>query len=188
MTNDIVKIKLRDGAREFEAEGPLNVVQTLLNDWKAFYKELNVASRQDLGNAASDVGSGGESKNKKKRKGFKNAKAVAESQAMNTVAIANEIKGHKNWPTFSSRIVLAAGKLYEKAALVLRFSPQPLTSGDIAKVQEVLGIKADRVNFSNCLKANLSKLMTDGARSSGRPKYKLTAAAIDEFDKWVEKK
>jgi hypothetical protein len=172
---------------EFEGEGPREDLESILERW---WKPLNSVadeSEEQADGTDPELKKARKSKAAVKRKPPSTVRSNNDVSSFDAVTIANELKSGGNWSKYNTKIVVAPGRLYEKAAMVLQSSDEPLTSGEIAKVLEVLGVKADRGNLSNSLKDNLSNLITDSSRSSGKPKYKLTASAIKGFEDWLNK-
>jgi hypothetical protein len=190
MANDNrIRIRLRAGNREIEAEGTKADLLELLEKYWAPVS-LN-ASEEEEEDHTDDKPTGNKRKPMRARPSKPKARATNatnEKEAFDANGFANMIKGEDHFPTINTKLIQARGILFRKACLVLRYSDEPLTSGEIQKALEALGIKVQLGNLSNSLKDNLSSLMSDAARTAGKtPRYKLTARAITEFDEWLKK-
>jgi hypothetical protein len=193
MTGSTIKVRLRAGQREIEIEGSRKDVDDLLtkfwsDSWLATeplltengdhgVEQLEQFAKRTLG--------------KKKRKpirdvGGKSGPKAAES-AFDPTAIVNRIKEDERHETFQKKIVQVRGDPYHKAAFVAWFADTPLTSGQIHKVLEGLGVKVSLPRLSGTLSENSHDLITSGKRSRGGAPitYHLSSPAKTAFESWL---
>lgn len=188
MSAAIVKIKLRVGNKEFEGEGTkADIIDLLEKFWVVHEDGPRDSAEEEEDAQQNDKKKASKPKTARTRATRASTKS-SDNDGFDAPSLANDIKGLDEFPLISKKIVHAKAVLFQKGALILRYGNDPLTSGQIKKVLDVLGVKVSLGNLSRALAQNMSSLMTDAARSDGKPKYKLTARAIADFDEWLKKK
>ncbi|MHC4054681.1 hypothetical protein [Bradyrhizobium sp. 25ACV] len=177
-----VKIKLRIGVREIEVEGPRNDVDALLERW---WQDSDLPFKPAPEGAKATLE---RHKQKRTRQASRPIDDNADG-AFDANATANEIKEHAIFDRITSKIIHAKGDPFNKVALILWISDQPLTSGQIHRTLEALAIRIGLPDVSKTLKKYMSKFLTSAQRRAGGPPatYRLSAQAAADFENWLMK-
>lgn len=110
--------------------------------------------------------------------------ASAESVNFDALSVANAVKQHAQFDLFKRKIILGKTPRSNRVKFVSWFiEDTPLTSGNIQRVLQNLGVKMDPATASR----GLSDAKDDYIKSEDgpQPTYALTARGREEFGKWL---
>jgi hypothetical protein len=182
-----VKIRLKSGGREIEIEASRDDVDALLKEWWG-HERQDDDGEDSVGGAA---GTGEVKKVRKRRASGRSAPLKQDDQGDPTLdahEIANAVRRHGKIAIFEKKILHVQGDAYHKVAFIAWLIGKPLTSGQIHRALNQLGVKIDLPRVSKVLKNNISKFITTGQRrpGGGAPSgYSLSGAAKAEFERWL---
>lgn len=165
-----VKIKLKAGSNEFEAEGTMEAVDALLAKWWGPTKHHGFTHRENAREIEPNRSTSGADE--------------PDTSGFDATAVANSLKENAQFPLLNKKIILAKGEYYNKIAMVLWYYNKAMTSGEIHKVLTCLSVKITLPNLSNTISRNNSKFLHEGQRKRGgsQTRYRLTASAIAQFE------
>ncbi|MGD0139920.1 MAG: hypothetical protein ABSD28_13675 [Tepidisphaeraceae bacterium] len=181
---NVVKIKLRDGSREIELEGPRADVDALLKTWwqdEPF--EHSASGNSDKPGAPKPASRRPPSS----RAGSPRSTSHGKAPPFDPQPIVNRMRDHPDFQIWEEK-VLHQRNAIKKIKLVAWFSKEPQTTGEFHAILQGLGVKANQGNVSNSVKAAISDFLQDGTRTRGAVvRYKLTSNAEKEFGAWLKK-
>ena len=174
---DTIRIRLRSGEHEIEIEAPRNDLDALLERWWAS-EGLKTQSGTTKSHHA-----------KKKSRAATNPVTASQTRAedhFDELGVANRLKEEQRFPKITEK-VLHAGSQLQKVTLVCWYVDSEVTSGNIQRILEMLGVKISLPDVSKILKKHQNKFITPVKRKAGGaiPKYKLTSKARADFEKWL---
>ncbi len=183
-----LKIRLKNGTREIELEGPKEDVAEFLEKWWTPEAQSNEDEDTTI---VRDSSSHNSKRTKKRKTSRESSGGIAADKPSDPDRdpnkIANDVKQDAKFSVIEQRIILAPGDIYNKVAFICWFVGRPLTSGDIYRALVALSIKIDLPRVSNILKKNMSNFLTSSKRiSGGKPaEYTLSAKAKSDFETWL---
>lgn len=195
-----IKIKIRVGNSEIEAEGAKADVDDLIKHWwerLAESRDLEPADRsQSTADEAKDPPNTPAKSKRPSTRRSSSSKSSSKSStngdsanaAFDANGLANRIKSD---PSFHSHetTILHGTDLFNKILLVCLHANAPLTTGDIHKTLTALGVKAALSSISRQVGAKGNLFLNDTPRKSGStPTYELTSVAKANFKKVLDGK
>ncbi|MHA7813828.1 MAG: hypothetical protein ACX94C_10595 [Phycisphaerales bacterium] len=178
-----VRVRIRDGEFEIEAEGPQSFVQETVAEWVESVKN-GIEQRVKDKKPATRKSSG-----KTKQSGSKTSKRAVPKDAeddFDSQTLVNQIREDGQCEMFERKVLDARSRI-NKAKLILWYADRHLTTGQIAKVLSGLGVKIGTPGISTAINNHLNDFLQDGTRTKGAViKYKLTGKSAREFTKWLE--
>jgi hypothetical protein len=180
---DTVKIRLRSGDAEIELEGSRANVDQLLELW---WQKRGTSSPAHQRPAGASEGTGGRGA-VRRRSSAQSSDGTKKPEGIDPNQIANQVKESDQFHLIERKILHTPRDSYNKAAFVLWFVGDALTSGAVHRVLDALGVRIDPAAVSRIMKKHLQQFTTTGRRKRGGPPpaYRLTAKAHTEFEKWL---
>lgn len=190
-----VKLHLKNGKREITLEGEMSDVDALMDKWWVSPSPSDdPADDEDVGgedepetgtNGASAAKAARPAKKRARRSATPSGDGMAARAAYDTNKFANDVKQDPKFERIKEKIILGSPKTWDQIAFVCWYAKEPLTSGDIKRCLEALGIKMDTPKVSHALSANSEKFLFSEQRVKGAiVRYTMTSAAIADFEKW----
>lgn len=181
MAGDVVKLKLKDGSREIELEGPIGDVDKLLVKW---WGEAPEGSPAGLGGQRKPPAA---ARARNARRSPVAGSGTPPDGSFDANEIANRVKDSQDFGAVERRILHVDGDAFHKVAFPIWFVNQPLTSGAIHKILGALHVKISLPGVSKALERNIKNFTTSKRREQGGPPaaYQLTAKARAEFETWL---
>ena len=180
MAASSVKLRLKDGSREFEGEGSLADIESLLA--KVWFGE---ALKERAGSSKLPPETNIHKPSQSKRS---NSNEGADESGFDANEFANKLKNDELFPKIEKNIINPRGKVLNKVTFVLWHANVPLTSGQIHKSLSLLRVKIDLPSISNCLSKNSKNFILSKPRTNGGPpsQYSLSAPALSEFNALID--
>lgn len=178
-----IKVKIKVGNAEIEAEGPKADVEGILQVWWSSLEQRSPHSDSAPHEQAVDRASPKRSPPKKSNAPSSDDDATNGEFKFDPTQAANQIKQHQSFRAFRDRILHGTNR-YNKVALVFYLLEEPLTSGDVDRVLSALGVKIGVGNVSTIIGKHSGDFMNSSPRKAGgaAPKYRLTSHARSELE------
>lgn len=181
-----VRIRLRSGSREIELEGPRLDVDALLERWW-----LSGEQRQEQDEDAAELSEPRSGRtNRESRPKAKRAKVTPNggvSPLFDVQAVVNKMREDVDYELFEQKVLHEKDSL-NKLKLVCWFTRAELTTGEIAKILQELGVKIEQSNVSHTLRRARSEFLQDGVRRKGAiVRYRLAGKSNKDFETWLRK-
>ncbi len=176
--SSIVKVKLQHGQHSIEVEGSYEEATKLLERYWAS-EPIDAGSGHGKGEAKPPT--------KKAVRPKQQANGEAAAPKVDANEWANTIKDDPRFDTFQTK-VLHQKDVYNKLAFVAWYIGESihLSSGDIHRILELLGVKLSLPAISTCLSKNSTKFLTAAEKGPGHSTlYKLVSKARKEFGEFV---
>lgn len=195
-----IKIKIRVGNSEIEAEGAKADVDDLIKHW---WERLAESRDSEPANASGSTADDSKdapntpvrskrptarrsSSSKSSSKNSTNGDST--SSAFDVNGLANRIKSDPSFHIHEANI-LHGTDLFNKILLICLHANAPLTTGDIHRTLTALGVKAALSSISGQVGAKGGLFLNDTPRKSGStPTYELTSVAKANFQKVLDGK
>jgi hypothetical protein len=176
-----VKVRLKAGSREIEAEGPRGDVDELLAKWWTPPSADGDGEEEQIDLGRRPKRPGATSRKRATSPGSEGKGGVP----LDLQPMINKMREDESHDTWEEK-VLHTRSLINKIKLVCWYHNEPLTTGQIVKVLEGLGVKTQLSNVSTAIKDALAEFLQDGVRTKGAIiRYKLTGKTAKEFEAWL---
>lgn len=179
-----MKVKIERGSSSIEIEGDLNEVERVLDRW--WGPEASSATDRPL-----DIEQpGSEPETKKPRRGPRRASRPRPTSDQNgngfdADEVVAKMKNDPRYEMFVRKVILAPKGRAEKAKLVSWFVGEtPLTTGNVQRVLQRLGVKIDPSNVSRAMSGD-AKHDYIVTRTGPQPTYALSITARTNFEQWL---
>lgn len=179
-----MKVKIERRSSSIEIEGDLNEVERVLDRW--WGPEASSAAEQ----SSDGEQSGFDSEARKARRAPRRAsrpRATSDQNANGFDAdeVVAKMKNDPRYETFVRKVILAPKGRAEKAKLVSWFVGEtPLTTGNVQRVLQRLGVKIDPSNVSRAMSGD-AKHDYIVTRTGPQPTYALSITARTNFEQWL---
>lgn len=180
----MLKVDIRIGKARIILEGTSEEVDSILErHWEPHAENLILHDARGSNSSEENENSSKEAKGKTKPRARKPSSSKAatkgseESQKLEE-ELANKIKSDNNFPSINSKFITGKATVLDRCKLVIYFSEQPLTSGNIQRVLTRLNIKTSLPTVSRTLSGKSADFITSG----NPPEYKFTATARSDFE------
>jgi hypothetical protein len=172
-----MRVHIQRGSSIIEVEGNYEDVEKVLDKW--------------WGNAITFVETiTSDSESKAPKKASKKTSRRTTNPETNVTngfdatAVVNAIRNDERFEIFKRKIILGKANRANRAKFVSWFTHEtPLTSGNIQKVLQGLGVKVDPATMSRALADAKNDYLRDD--SGPQPTSWLTARAHDEYGNWL---
>jgi hypothetical protein len=119
-------------------------------------------------------------------------KGTDEESNIDIMSVVNAINASDKYDIINKKIIKKSNQL-ARILMVFYFASKingnaRITTGDVEKITDQLGIKIKQPNAARTLKADMRFFAADSVRKKGTPtKYKLNRKGSDEFEKIITK-
>jgi len=183
-----MRVHIQRGQWSIEIEGEPDEIHKILERWWEPQPEDNFDQET---NETDDPGTEKGNQKKVVRKKKTNRaprKPSSDSENQHRAdhnAIANDIRQDPNWPKFDEKIVSTEkASRSQKAKFILWFTHEKaLTSGDIMRVLNSLGVKMDAPTASKAMNDSKNDFIRDDAGPAAT--FRLTGLAKKKFEEWL---
>jgi hypothetical protein len=178
-----MKVKIERGSSSIEIEGDLGDVERVLERWW-------LPDSSTVMEGGPDVPPGADSDGKKGRRATRRVsrpRVVSDQSANGFDAdeVVAKMKNDPRYELFVRRVILSPKGRAEKAKLVSWFvGDTPLTTGNVQRVLQRLGVKIDPSNVSRAMSGD-AKHDYIVSRAGPQPTYTLSITARTNFEQWL---
>lgn len=180
-----MKVRIKFGNAEIEVEGAKTDVEAVLGTWwlNISEKDAGAVDEAELHLDGQDAVPKRQATKRSTKKSPATSGSAAIDEKFDANGFANRVKQAPGFPRFREA-VLHGTSAYDKVALMCYLSDEPLTSGDIQRTLNALGVKMSIPNVSNLLAKRSSDFMNSVPRKLGGTvaRYQLTSHAKAKFE------
>ena len=183
----MIKVHIKLGSAEIDIEGdPKGVHDILERHWEPHVSalisgtsgsEVSIDVIQEPNDAAPPAAK------RRKRTQSKTFQTPGKSDdSALEEEIANKIKASPSYEHIKKKFIIEKASLVDRAKLVMSFHDSGLTSGNVLRVLEKMGVRTDAPAVSKALSANKGEFLTSGSPT----RYKMSGATEASFEKIME--
>lgn len=173
-----MRVRIQRGSSSIEIDGDYSEIEKVLTNWwgteisdveetpEPFDRAEKPAARRPRAKRAS------------------NGDRVAKKSGFDAQAVVNRVREHPQFELIRAKIILGEASRGQRAKFVSWVThDQPLTTGDIQRVLQGLGVKIDPATTSRAMGDVKDDYIKD--TSSTPVTYHLTARGYSEFEQWL---
>jgi hypothetical protein len=180
-----MKVKIQRGSTSIEIEGDFDEVERVLDRW---WGQGDVGDADDTSQSNESTSDVDKKKPRKPARKTARAPRAQSSQAGSTFdadAVAGQMKNDERYDLLMQKVILPERGRAQKVKLVSWFVGEtPLTSGNVHRVLQRLGVKIDLSTVSRAMSGDAKHdYMVD--RSGPQPTYTLTLRGRNNFEQWL---